>query len=87
MYAVEFLPVAKDDLTALDKPIAQRVLKKIHWLAENFEHIPRQPLTGNWQGYFKLRVGDYRIIYTTSEPPATIIFIHLIKHRREVYKL
>jgi len=64
MYAVEFLPVAKNDLATLDKPIAQRVLKKIRWLAENFEQLTPQPLTGNWHGFYKFRVGDYRIIYT-----------------------
>lgn len=86
MYSVEFLPTAKDDLTALDKVIAQRILKKIRWLAENFEQITPQPLSGNWHGFFKLRVGSYRVIYTLT-PTSTTILIHFIKHRREVYKL
>jgi hypothetical protein len=37
----------------LDKPIAQRVLKKLRWLAENFEAVIPEALTGQWQGVFK----------------------------------
>ena len=42
------------------------------------------PLRGTLKGYMKLRVGDYRIIYTVEEATVTV---HVIKigHRREVY--
>ena len=62
MFQVDFTPVAETDLARLDKPVAQRVLKKIRWLAENFETITPETLTGPWQGVFKLRVGDYRVL-------------------------
>ena len=86
MYEVEFTSDAEDDLTRLSKPVAQAVLKKLHWLAENFELITPEPLTGQWQGLFKLRVGDYRALYTFSQADQRIK-VHLVKHRREVYKL
>lgn len=62
MYRVEFTAGAETDLARLDKPIAQRVLKRLRWLAENFELITPETLTGQWQGVFKLRVGDYRVL-------------------------
>jgi mRNA interferase RelE/StbE len=84
MYKVAFTSQAEADLARLDKPIAQRILKKIRWLAENFADISPEPLVGAWQGFFKLRVGDHRIIYTVGN--STILTIHFVRHRSEVYK-
>jgi len=86
MYEVEFTPEAQADLARLSKNIAQQILKKIRWLAENFAAIIPEPLTGQWQGMYKLRVGDYRVIYTFDNITHQVIVVHLIKHRREVYK-
>lgn len=86
MYEVNFTSEAEDDLARLSKPIAQQVFKKVRWLAENFEQVTPEPLTGQWQGFFKLRVGDYRVVYTFSQAERRII-VHLVKHRREVYKM
>jgi mRNA interferase RelE/StbE len=85
MYEVQFTPDAEGDLSHLSKFVAQRVLKKIRWLAENFELVTPVPLTGEFRGLCKLRVGDYRVLYTFSQNEEEII-IHLVKHRREVYK-
>lgn len=87
MYEVEFTSEAEDDLAGLSKSIAQQVLKKLRWLAENFEIITPEPLTGQWQGLFKLRTGDYRVLYTFSSAERNVIIVHLVKHRREVYRL
>ncbi|NOZ24418.1 MAG: type II toxin-antitoxin system RelE/ParE family toxin [Planctomycetes bacterium] len=54
-------------------------------LAENFDVITPEPLTGEWQGLFKLRVGPYRAIYAADKEERKII-VHAVKHRREVYK-
>jgi mRNA interferase RelE/StbE len=86
MYDVEFTAEAEADLDRLSKSVAQRILKKIRWLAENFEVIVPEPLTGEWKGLFKLRVGDYRVFYTYSQIERRVTIIHLVKHRREVYK-
>ena len=85
MFQVEFTATAQSDLARLDKPMAQRVLKKLRWLAENFEAITPEALTGQWQGVFKLRVGDYRVLYTCDREKQTIV-VRFVRHRREVYK-
>ncbi len=85
MYEVKFTPDADADLARLDKPIAQQILKKAKWLAENFDSITPEQLTGEWRGVFKLRVGDYRALYTFDRT-AQRITIHFVKHRREVYE-
>jgi len=84
-YKVEFLPIAIKELKKLDKIISQRILDKIHWIANNFEIITPEILSANLKRMFKLRVGDWRVIYTVNQK-AKIITIHLIGHRKEIYK-
>ena len=85
MYRVKFTQAALDSLARLDKPVGQQMLNKLHWLAENFEGATHQPLTGNLKGIFKLRVGDYRALYT-FDSKEEVIFVHFVQHRSEVYK-
>jgi len=84
-YRVEFLALARDELRKLDKIISQRIMDKIHWLADNFESITPEMLTANFKRMFKLRVGDWRIIYTVNQK-SKLVTIHMIGHRREIYK-
>ena len=85
VYNLEWRPEARDDLSNLDKPVAQRILNKLRWLAENFETITPEPLTGEWKGLFKLRIGSYRAFYTINRTERRLT-VHLIKHRREAYE-
>jgi mRNA interferase RelE/StbE len=85
MYQVRFAPKGLEQMQQLNKPVAQQVLKKLRWMAENFEQSTRIPLVGNLKGIFKLRVGDYRVLYTFDEA-SQIIMIHFVQHRSEVYK-
>ncbi len=83
-YSVEYEPEALADLERLTQTIRERVINKITWLAENFDQITPQALTADLSGFFKLRVGDYRVIYEFSREDE-IISIDRIRHRREVY--
>lgn len=80
-----FTQEAESDLKKLDSLIKKRVLEKIKWLRENFEKITPLPLGGKWRGFFKLRVGDWRIIYE-MEISKKLITIHCIDHRSKIYK-
>jgi mRNA interferase RelE/StbE len=71
------------DLERLDKPVEQRILRKISWLSNNFERITPEPLSGEFKGTFKLRIGDWRIVYTVE---GQTLVIQFIAHRREIYK-
>jgi len=86
MYHVSFMPDGAADMARLSRPVAQRVLKKLRWFAENFEALKPDALTGPWSGMFKLVVGDYRVLYTFDRTAQTIT-VHFVKHRREVYKI
>lgn len=85
MYRVRLLDAASKELAQLDKPIARRIVERIHRLAENLADANLETLTGEFQGMFKLRVGDYRVIYELLRDEQ-LIMIHAIGHRREVYR-
>ncbi|MEI6332088.1 MAG: hypothetical protein WCP16_22845 [Pseudanabaena sp. ELA645] len=56
-YSVNFEPESIDDLDGISPVLRVRILKKIEWLSVNFEKISALPLTGQWTGFYKLRVG------------------------------
>ena len=84
MYQVTFVPRVERDLKQLDRPVRLRILRKIKRLAENLESLSLETLAGQWRGMYKLRVGDYRIIYTL-DPARELLIVHVIGHRSEIY--
>jgi mRNA interferase RelE/StbE len=85
--AIRFTKSAKSDLARLDKPVATRIVKRIQWLGDHLDDTVPLPLTGPWQSFYKLRAGDYRVLYRLEhEREATTIVIEFVRHRREVYK-
>ena len=70
------------DLSRLDKKEARRILDKIEKdLSACAESYP--VLKGEFAGLRKMRVGDYRVIFTILDND---ILILRIGHRREIYK-
>jgi mRNA interferase RelE/StbE len=85
VYRVEFDPEAERDLLQLHRQVAKRILKKLRWLAENVERITPEPLHRRLRGKYKLRVGDYRVIYTLNRKQQKIR-VHMVGHRDQIYK-
>jgi mRNA interferase RelE/StbE len=83
-YSVNFEPESINDLDEISQVVRDRILKKIQWLTVNFEKISPLSLTGQWSGFYKLRVGDYRVIYEL-DIENQLIFIARVGHRREIY--
>ncbi|NJO26532.1 MAG: type II toxin-antitoxin system RelE/ParE family toxin [Richelia sp. SL_2_1] len=83
-YNVEFTPTGIDSLEGLSPTIQERILRKIRWLPENFDDITPQALGADLSNLFKLRVGDYRVIYS-FDAETQIMTIHKAGHRRDVY--
>lgn len=85
MYEVRVLDDAVRDLKRLDKPVGRRIVRKISWLAENLENINNEQLSGNLSDFYKFRVGAYRVLYQVLEKES-VLLIHHIGHRREIYR-
>ena len=80
-YQVELTPTALAELTRLDKTVAQRVMSKIRWLAENINVLQLAALTADLRRLFKLRTGSYRIIYSVNHRDKIITIHHLTRRR------
>ena len=83
-YTVRYEPEALESLANLPLNIQDRIVKKLDWLAENFDKINPLGLTGDLAEFYKLRVGDYRVIYELIDTGDEIIIVKL-GHRRDVY--
>lgn len=81
-YRIELRPAAVRALRKLDPPIARRVQGAIALLAQD----PRPPTARALKGRpgLRVRVGDYRIIYTVHDDVLLVIVVTL-GHRRDVY--
>ncbi len=84
-YSVRILKPASRELESLDRAVAKRIVKRIQWLSENLESLKPTALKGELSGLFKLREGNYRIIYQILHKER-IVVIHAIGHRREIYR-
>jgi mRNA interferase RelE/StbE len=82
-YQVTILPAVDRVVARLPKEIRSRITQRLVSLASN----PRPPgcvkLTG--QDAYRIRVGDYRIIYTIQDERLIVVVID-VGHRREVYR-
>jgi mRNA interferase RelE/StbE len=82
-YRVEVRPAALRALRKLDPTVRPRIEGAIVLLAEDPRPPASRPLTG--RPAYRVRVGDYRIIYTVHDDLLLIIVVTL-GHRRDVYR-
>jgi len=82
-YRVELRPAAVSALRKLDPSARHRLQGAIALLAQD----PRPPASRALQGRpgLRVRVGNYRIIYTVADDVLLIVVVTLA-HRREVYE-
>lgn len=81
-YRIELRPAAVRALRKLDPQVRRRVQGAIALLAQE----PRPPGARALQGRpgLRVRVGDYRIIYTVEDDVLLVVVVRL-GHRRDVY--
>ncbi len=82
-YSVHFKPSADRELRKLPKEVQARVGARLDRLAEDPLGPGVEKLKGD-QGY-RVRVGDYRIIFDLLHAELAILVIQ-VGHRREVYR-
>ncbi len=58
-------------------------MRKETCYSHNFDSIIPESLSGDFKEAFKLRIGDWRVVYTIEND---VISIHAVGHRREIYK-
>lgn len=83
MVSAKWSDEALEDIGKLDSTIRERVLAKVSWFEKNFSDVVSDRLHYRLREMYKLRVGDYRVIYSVNKDYVTI---EVVRHRRDVYK-
>ena len=83
-YQVTILPAALRQLADIPKPDQRHIRKKIDGLSDEPYPPGAKKLHGKHE-FFRLRSGNYRIVYTV-EHERLIVLVVRIGHRREVYR-
>jgi len=80
-YKLLIKPSAARELEAVPAKHRSRIVAKIKGLAGN----PRPPGSEKLSGEekYRLRQGDYRVLYSIQDPSTTVTIVK-IRHRREV---
>ena len=84
LYKIEYLDEVYDQLAIIPKNIRRSIIKAIN---ERLTETPCRfkPLVCNWKGYFRMRVGDYRVIYKVEDEKVTVVIVR-IAARGNVYE-
>ena len=80
MYNIEWKEHALQNIEKLENSIAKRILKKVEELSENPFSKDIKRLKGNDD--FRLRVGDYRVIFSIEQSTIQIL---KVGHRKNIY--
>ena len=83
-YKIELTPAARRDLLKLPRDILRRVDAHLLALAEHPYPPGANRLRGD-EGFFRIRVGDYRVIYLVERHRLVVLVVR-VRHRREVYR-
>jgi mRNA interferase RelE/StbE len=83
-YRLAIMPAAERDLRALPAAILVRLDARIRELANNPRPHGAERIRGT-RGGLRLRVGDYRILYSVDDAQQVVI-IGRVGHRRDVYR-
>lgn len=82
-YRLDLRPRARKEFLDLPPETARKVLEAIESLQTDPRPHQSIKLSGG-QGY-RLRIGDYRLLYEIDDPER-VVTVYRIKHRREVYR-
>lgn len=78
--------VLSEDFKGLDHFTQRLILKSIHKKLSKDPEGFGSPLTGNYKGYWKLRVGYYRVIYKIIKDEVLVVVIKVgIRRDDKVY--
>ncbi len=82
MYSIEFSQTAEKQLYKLERNVQARIISTLERIrVRPYPHVKKLVSSP----YFRLRVGEYRVILDIKED-RLIIFVIEVGHRRNIYK-
>ena len=87
MANVEITPTALEELSDVPRPIQRRIRDVFVRLERWPEVSGAKPLRGALAGSYRIRTGDYRVVFSVREAPdqAWIVTVWKIGYRGNVY--
>jgi mRNA interferase RelE/StbE len=83
-FDLRYHPDVRDiDIPQLNETLKKRIKKAIEERLSMAPHQYGEPLRKTLKGYWKLRVGDYRVVYKVE---GNEVWIFAIINRKDVYK-
>jgi mRNA interferase RelE/StbE len=82
-YTVSAIPAVDKDLDRLSRQTQSRLLDRMEALAQNPRPSGARAIAGR-PGYFRVRVGDYRIVYGVDDTARTVTVV-IVGRRDDVY--
>jgi mRNA interferase RelE/StbE len=83
-FELRYHPDVRDvDIPQLNETLKKRIKKAIEERLSISPHQYGEPLRKTLKGYWKLRVGDYRVVYKVERNE---VWIFAIINRKDVYK-
>ena len=83
-YTLVYHPdVRSEDIPAINRDLRDRIARAIESRLTTEPERYGEPLRGTLRGYWRLRVGDYRVVFKVVKNEVRIFGI---MHRREVYE-
>ena len=76
-------PTFSKAFDSLSPPVRDAVQRKVDEVGTRLDSFPHKRLQGRSE--FKLRIGDYRVLYEFDVKQGRI-YLHYVGHRRDIYK-
>lgn len=84
-YTIDFAPRTEQQLNLIPKDLRKLIFDRIEKLRTNPRPEGVEPLQGIEKGLFRIRQGNYRIVYSIQDQKLLILILRIV-HRKEVYK-
>lgn len=84
-YTIDFAPRTERQLELIPKDIKKLIFERIDKLRKNPRPENVEPLRGADKDLFRIRQGDYRIVYSIQDHKLLVLIVRVV-HRKEVYK-
>ncbi len=82
-YVISYTRDVEKSLKKLNKGLQKKIIRKVELLADNPRPNGVKRLVGRHE--WRIRVGDYRVIYEINDKVVTILVVR-VAHRKDVYR-
>ncbi|OGL62001.1 hypothetical protein A3C09_01605 [Candidatus Uhrbacteria bacterium RIFCSPHIGHO2_02_FULL_47_44] len=87
-FYLDYAPGATKDLAGLSDQIRTMIVKKLETYFQQDNPLAfAKPLQGDFKGFYRFRIGDYRAVFRKkADGTITIILILRVQHRKDIYE-